>query len=251
MKTCLFYFALAGLISSGGLHGAITVNGNGNTGFGGVVGNGSLNVTDNGTLLTFTFTRGTDNFNDFLVIYVDSTTGGATSLPTSGEIGSPFSGRRAVVNEFGSGITTFPTLFGSDFAFALRANGSVSNHLFTTPSGANANTLGFVNTYGVSNFGSNNAASYSWTIPVADLGMTANSGATFKFLATYLNPLGGAGSDATFRSNEAFGYAVAGANPGFDSVNISSSVSYTIIPEPSAALLGGLGFLALLRRRRN
>jgi hypothetical protein len=250
MKKKLFCAAIAGVLSSGFLQAAITVNGNTNTGFGGVVGNGSLNVSDDGTNLTFTFNRGTDNFNDFLVIYFDSVTGGATSLPTSGDVGDPFSGRRAIVNEFGSGIT-FPTLFDSDFAFALRSNGSFSNHLFTTPSGANANTLDFVNTYAVSNFGSNSASAYSWSIPVTALGLTPNSGETFEFVTTYLNPLGGAGNDATFRSNEAFGYSMGGANPGFDSVTVPSSISYTIIPEPSAALLGGLGFLALLRRRRN
>jgi hypothetical protein len=28
------------------------------------------------------------------------------------------------------------------------------------------------------------------------------------------------------------------------------SISYSVIPEPSSALLGGIGMLALLRRRR-
>ncbi len=35
-----------------------------------------------------------------------------------------------------------------------------------------------------------------------------------------------------------------------DQVGASSFVTMTVIPEPSAALLGGLGLLALLRRRR-
>jgi hypothetical protein len=228
---------------------AATYAGNGRSGFGGVVGNGSLTITDNGTTLNFTFTRGSDNFNDFLVLYFDTTAGGAASLPTSGEIGSPFDGRRAVVNEFGSGLT-FPTPFTSDYAFALKANGSVSNHLFSTPSGSNANTIGFVNTYTVGNFGTNNASSYTWSIPVSELGLTPNSGATFQFVTTYLNPNGGAGSDASFRSNEAFGHDPGATNTGFDDYSFPSTLSYTIIPEPSAALLGGLGVLALLRRRR-
>ena len=249
MKSKLAFSALAGLFLVGSLQAAITINGNTNTGFGGPVGTGSLSITDNGSLLTFTYNRGTGAFNDFLVIYFDSTAGGAASLPTSGEIGSPFAGRRAVVNEFGSGMT-FPSLFNSDFAFALKANGSTSNHMFTTSSGANANTIGFVNTYSVSNFGNTTASSYSWSIPVTDLGLTANSGATFKLVTTYLNPNGGAGSDASFRSDEAFGYSIGGGNPGFNNFTAPSAVSYTIVPEPSAALLGGLGVLGLLRRRR-
>ena len=93
---------------------ATTYNGNTRTGFGGPVGAGSLDFSDDGTNLTVSFTRG-------------------------------------------SGLT-FNTDFDSDFAFALKANSSVSNHMFTTPSGADANSLVFVNTYTVSNFGSNNAA---------------------------------------------------------------------------------------------
>jgi hypothetical protein len=229
---------------------AVTYAGNARTGFGGPVGNGSLTITDNGTTLNFTYTRGTGDFNDFLVLYFDTTAGGAANLPTSGDIGSPFDGRRAVVNEFGSGLT-FPAPFTSNFAFALKANGSTSNHLFTTPSGANANTLGFVNTYTVGNFGSNNAASYTWSMPVSDLGLTPNSGATFQFVTSYLNPNSGGGFDASFRSNEAFGYDPGASNIGFTNYSVPGTLSYTIIPEPTAALLGGLGALVLLRRRRN
>jgi uncharacterized protein (TIGR03382 family) len=47
---------------------------------------------------------------------------------------------------------------------------------------------------------------------------------------------------------------VSGLQQSFTVSNISGAVvvtyTYTAIPEPSAALLGGLGFLALLRRRR-
>lgn len=55
-------------------------------------------------------------------------------------------------------------------------------------------------------------------------------------------------------------YAAGGALYGGNSVNRSggngnrqlplNSIEFTLVPEPSAALLGGLGMLALLRRRR-
>lgn len=248
LKTILTIIATAWIATP--LASAATYSGNTNIGFGGPVGTGSLSITDDGVNLTFTFTRGTSgDFNDFLVIYFDTTAGGAASLPTSGEIGDPFSGRRAIVNEYGSGIT-FPTAFTSDFGFALKSNGSTSNHLFTTPSGADANTVGFVTAPTVSNFGSVSAASYSWSIPVTSLGMAENSGATFNFVTTYLNPNGGGGGDASFRSNEAFGISIDGGNPGFDSLTFSSSSSYTIVPEPASTVLGLIGAMLILRRRK-
>ena len=61
---------------------AATYAGNGNTGFGGPIGLGSLSLTDDGTTLTGTFTKGTGSFSDVLVLYIDSGAGGFSS--TSG-----------------------------------------------------------------------------------------------------------------------------------------------------------------------
>jgi hypothetical protein len=60
-------------------------------------------------------------------------------------------------------------------------------------------------------------------------------------------------------SNIAYAFDAGGTNGevNFEIINVSSGAglyddfSITTIPEPSAALLGGLGMLALLRRRRN
>jgi uncharacterized protein (TIGR03382 family) len=41
------------------------------------------------------------------------------------------------------------------------------------------------------------------------------------------------------------------SNAGLDEYAAVDDVTLTVIPEPSAALLGGLGLLALLRRRRS
>lgn len=249
MKTPALLLSLPVLLAAGlaASADAALYLGNGRTGFGGAVGGGSLEITDDGTNLFFTFTRGGGNFSDTLVLYFDTNPGGATAYPSSGEVGSPFVGRRAIVNEFGSGIT-FGSSFGSDFAFSLKAAGSASNHLFTTPSGANANTLGFITTAAVSNFGNAAAATYTWTIAMADLGV--NPGESFDFVTTYLNPNGGSGSDASFRSNEAFVYDFGAASPGFSGVTANTPLSYTTTPEPGVAFLGSLGVLLLLRRRK-
>ena len=71
--------AVASIALSSGAFAKVTntFNGNGNTGFGGAVGTSSLQVVSlaDGTL-NFTWTRGTGNFNDALVLYIDSTSGG-------------------------------------------------------------------------------------------------------------------------------------------------------------------------------
>lgn len=244
-KVLPILLAFAGLSASAN---AALYLGNGGTGFGGAVGGGSLAITDNGSSLFFTYTRGTGgNFSDTLVLYFDTDPGGATSYGATGEIGSPFVGRRAIVNEFGSGIA-FSGGFASDYAFSLKANGSASNHLFTTPSGANANTLGFITTAAVTNFGNAAASSYSWTISLSDLGL--NPGDAFSFTSTYLNPNSGSGSDSSFRSNEAFVFNHGASSPGFSGVTVTSFQTYTTVPEPLAALLGSFGLFAILRRRK-
>src|SRR5436190_11653582 len=61
---------------------AATYSGNGNSGFGGPIGLGSLKLTDNGTTVFGTVNKGPNGFNDVLVIYIDSVSGGFTN--TSG-----------------------------------------------------------------------------------------------------------------------------------------------------------------------
>jgi hypothetical protein len=86
---------------------------------------------------------------------------------------------------------------------------------------------------------------------LANIGLTANTQASFKYVVTYLN------SANAFRSDEFNGVAsFAGGNPGNGgSVNLASGDFNTFqsIPEPSSVglmLLSGTGMLALLRRRR-
>ena len=251
IKQIAFGLITAGLISTLGAQ--TNYSGNGLTGFGGAIGTGSLTLSDNGTTLTGTITRGSGPFNDSLVIYFDTQTGGLTSLPTSGEIGSPDAGRRSIVNEFGSGITSFPSGFDADYALTLMPT-TTTDVLFSIPSGANANTLNFVAGASLTNNGSSNATTYTFTIDLANIGITPNSGATFDFVTTYVQPFGGEGGDATFRSNEAFGNSTP-TNTGFDNTGFTGFNTYvTAVPEPSSlSLLAGpaiLGAWFFVRRRR-
>lgn len=75
--------------------------------------------------------------------------------------------------------------------------------------------------------------SFSYTVLASDLSRSGNIGV---LLAAY-GVVGSTGNGLGSSSNQAF----------FDDVRLN----IVPVPEPSAALLGGLGMLALLRRRRN
>ena len=91
-KTLLAAGALSASLASSTF--ATTFSGNGDTGFGGSVGNGSLTVTNDGTSINFNFTpSGSIGGND-LVIYIDSISGGFSS--TAGFNDAADGGRSAI-----------------------------------------------------------------------------------------------------------------------------------------------------------
>lgn len=206
---------------------------NGNSGFGGVL--SSLDITDNGTDITFTLNRGDGGLNDSFVLYIDSVAGGATSTVNFDDTGDDL--RRAIsgYDGFNRATVEFSSGFEVDHAIALDQGFA---GLWTTADGG---SHGFVTTVNGSTGGSTQP-SYTMTATLVDLGL--NPGDSFEFVGTYLNENG------AFRSDEAFGDGIPSGNPGTATVTFSASRVYTTVPEPSIALLGGLGFLALLRRRR-
>src|SRR6058998_3037321 len=75
MKLILQTFSALLVASTASLT-AATYSGNGNSGFGGPIGLGSLTLTDDGTTISGTVNKGPNGFNDVLVIYIDSLGGG-------------------------------------------------------------------------------------------------------------------------------------------------------------------------------
>jgi hypothetical protein len=220
--------------------------GNGNTSFGGAVGNGSLQiVNDNLGALNFTYTRGSSDFNNAIVIYLNSVSGGAAS--TSGFTDTADGLRRAIsgfdtVN--GRSTLNFSASFGADYAIAL--NSSFAG-LWSLSNPAN---FAFVASASLlPTPASQTAASYTFSISATDIGLAVNSGESFTFFTTYI-------SESSYRSVETFGATYSGSPAaGWNTFDAASSNSFTTVPEPSTyALLSvvaaGLAGYGVRRRSR-
>src|SRR6266480_4081059 len=93
--------------------------GNGNSGFGGPIGLGSLSLSDDGSTLSGTVNKGTNGFNDVLVLYIDSVPGGFSD--TSGFADGADGLRKAISGFDGGGNRSLLTFSGMlpDYAIAL------------------------------------------------------------------------------------------------------------------------------------
>lgn len=179
--------------------------GNGKTGFGGPVGNGSLDITTAGDNITFTFNRGASGgFNDALVIYIDAAAGGYTStasfMDASSDLMKAISGYDGATNR---ATFNFSSTFTPEKALALFANGSKGAVLVNL--GTTMHTI--IDTPILSNNGNTNAPSYTVTFPSASLGLSGTS--SFKFLATYISGTG-------YRADEAIGDPMTGFSQGWN-----------------------------------
>ena len=218
--------------------------GNGNTSFGGAVGNGSLQiVNDIAGNLNFTYTRGASDFNNAIVIYFDSVSGGATS--TSGFTDTADGLRRAVSgfdSVLGRSTLNFSSGFGADYALALN-NGFAGLWSLSNPADfpfvTSANLLPSPATP--------TEASYTFTLNAANIGLTAGSGQSFNFFASYI-------AESAFRSVETFGASYSGSpTAGWSTFDAAGSNSFTTVPEPSTyalLTLGALAFGGYAARRR-
>ncbi|MDB5325038.1 MAG: hypothetical protein JWM57_607 [Phycisphaerales bacterium] len=235
--------------------------GNGATGFGGPVGQGSLAVTDNGAgNVTFAFTpsaghpSGLDGNN--LVIYLSTGAAGLTDTQSLTDTGTPHgsdNGHTAIsgYNNFNNGgdvtpsrtVIAFPTGFQATYAFSFA---NAYDGLFQLPTD-NSGNLAYIT--GAAPVANNNTL----TMPLSTIGLT--QGQSFSLVATYLD-----GSSA-YRSNETIGDALingtatsltAVGNPGFNNLitfTTSRTYSTTAVPEPGSLAVLTIGGLMAGRRR--
>src|SRR6476620_6658547 len=157
---------------------ASTYSGNGNSGFGGPIGLGSLTLTDNGTTISGTVNKGPNGFNDVLVLYVDSTGGGFGD--TSG-FADGADGLRKAISGFDGGanrsLLTFKGM-APDYAIALGPASDNFGGLWQLANGG-ANSLNFISSVNLNPTGNNNSSTYTFSFNASQIGLTPNSSATF------------------------------------------------------------------------
>lgn len=223
IRHTLFAALLLGASSSRSL-GAAEFPGNSSNGFGGAIGEGILTLSDDGTTLTGVITKGSGAFNDNFVLYIDSQSGGFTS--TSGFADGADALRRAISGFDGGSnrsTLTFPDGFTADYAIALGPSGANFGGLWSLANGG-SNSLAFVSSVNLSPTGNAGSDTYTFSLPVSLLGLTANSGASFKILGTYISSTG-------YRSDEALPGSMAGIqgwNPFFGSDEVTYSIGLAV-----------------------
>src|SRR5689334_23215693 len=143
---------------------ATTYAGNGNSGFGGVLGTGSLSLVDNGTTVSGTFTKGAGNFNDAIVIYINSVTGGFGTTSGFNDQGDPTRNAISGVGSFGRSVVNFAGGFGADYAIGFGPNtgaGLGFGGLWNLANGGN-NSLPFVASVNLNPNNDTSAATYTF-----------------------------------------------------------------------------------------
>jgi hypothetical protein len=252
-KPILLLLASAAVASlSGSVQAAATYNGNGATGFGGAVGNGSVSISDTASSMTVTFNRGlSGNMDNDLVLYLDTVPGG---FADTSQFSDTADGGRTAISGFNSGnpsrtLVTFAPGFQADYAISIE-NSFIG--VFGLAAGGNG-SLNYL--FGQGQSGVDSDASYSITLTaaqMASIGLIAGSGQSFAFV-------GSEDSDTAYRANETIGASVTvpgdgSGNAGFaNPQSFPGSLNYQLVgaPEPSTlALLGVFGAGGLLAARR-
>ena len=211
----LLFVALATLVSA-----QTTYQGNGASGFGGTVGNGSITFNNtNSTQFTIDFQAGDNaNLGNAVVLYIDTGVMGRQVIDS--DVRDLADGLRVAISRSSGtsddSILAFPAGFEASHAIAFDNNFA---GIWSIPvSGViGDNGLNYVDT---ANLVNNGIGSYSLTVDFADLGLTQ---------ADAINFVGSLISTTGFGSDESFGASTttSGGNAGFDgTTTISSSNTF-------------------------
>jgi hypothetical protein len=206
-----------------GLPGA-NYSGNGNAGFGGAIGQGTLRLSDNGTTIFGEITKGPGPFNDVLVIYIDSKPGGFYDTSLFKDNKDPH--RMAISgynNDADFSSLSFPTSFPPDFIpdYAIALAPFFGGIWELNPGGPDSLIFaGNVNLLPLNN----NSPTYTFSFNVNQIGLATNCGCSFRMLGTYIAP-------SAYRSTEALPGNVSGTQ-GWNPFTVTAFATYTISSTP-------------------
>jgi hypothetical protein len=175
---------------------AVNYAGNGNAGFSGSVGNGTLSVTDDGTNLTFTLTPsgGSIGGGNGVALFIDNGTAGFSSTTNFNDASD---GGHSVVSGYsgsGQSVLTFTNGFSPSYAISL---GDSYTSLYKLANGGNGSFTYITGT---------GTAPLSFTINCAQIGLATNVPATIRIFGSLVSSSG-------YRSTEAIAgndYALVG-----------------------------------------
>ncbi|HRI19929.1 MAG TPA: hypothetical protein PLA68_03205 [Panacibacter sp.] len=203
--------------------------GNGKTGFGGAVGTGSLDVSTDLTNIIFTFNRGVGEFNDILVIYIDSRPFGG--FPSTKNFTDAQYELQRAISGYDGGVQRSVFNFNSDFkpeyALAFGAKRDAFPGGAVLDSMAKSLPFKFISQPAMSDSISNVATSYTVSILASDIGLNFNP--VFHFMATYISSTG-------YRSDEAIGDPMTGFVQGY--TDYTSTTSPLLFDKALPVVLG-------------
>ena len=161
---------------------AETYQGNGDTGFGGAIGNSTLTLSDDGTNISGTLTVG-GSMNDVLVLYLQTGTGGFTT--TSGFNDQGDGCRQAIsgVSASGRSLLTFASGFQPNYAIALAPAAAGTGGLWQLANGGN-NSLVYLTNLNLAPL--NYSGPYTFSFPATLIGMIPGVRSSIQVFGTYL-----------------------------------------------------------------
>jgi hypothetical protein len=204
MKTTRDMFAIIlaaiGLLFSAWPAPADQYSGNGDTGFGGAIGNGTLTLTDDGTNISGTLTVG-GSMDDVVVLYIQTGSGGFAD--TSGFNDQQDACRQAIsgVSASGRSLLTFASGFQPNYAIALAPTAAGTGGLWQLANGG-SNSLVYLGSVNLAPL--DNSGPYTFSFPAALIGMIPGVRSTIQVFGTYVRTDG-------YRSTETIAGNLTGA----------------------------------------